>query len=278
MATVNPAAAAATQQVAQPAGDPPVPKQEGGSAAQQAAPAGDHGALPAKFAGTDQTISLTPAEYQQLLADRLKRTELEAIQADQSEKAFQDRQKLLLQLGQAEQALAEQKQRSERDATEWKSKYEATEKSALSRELKLVIKDALTGVEWINPAAGRQAAELLANRFESIRNPTTQEIDVLDRTSRRSAAEVIRDWLASEDASHMLKPKSADGGRPRLQQTASDLSQPPPPVPAEEDSFQGRVYKAWQENKNQIAANPLSWQGNVVDNARARRQQQSGNR
>jgi hypothetical protein len=186
-----------------------------------------------------------------------------------------ERQKLLLQMGQADTALAEQKQRYERELTEWKTKHEAAERFALQRETSLIINDGLAGVEFLSPIAATQARELIGLRCEAIRDPNTGEIVVLDKASRRPATEMINEWLAS-NGTHFLKPKSGPGGSPRVQQTAADQSQVQPPPAPENETFEQRVFRAWQENQGQVASNPLDWRGNIVSSARARRQQQQG--
>lgn len=213
-------------------------------------------------------IQLTDAEYKALLADRNRRVQLEAEKRASQEQADSEKLKLMAEKGQFEEALRQHQTRADEALKAAHAKAEEAEKRYLDRERSLAVNDATAGAVFVNDFAARQARTYLEAKFEVVVDPVSGAPQVVDKVTRRPAADVAREWLAGPEAALFLAPKGKGGGPAQPGNAQTDAGAAGHAADPSDLSFEQRTMRAWQEMKRSQAAN--GWQLGVVQQAKLR--------
>lgn len=182
-----------------------------GATAAPATPSAPTPATPAAPAAESPKITLSVEEYQRLAALQSKLAEIELEKTREIEAKEQARIQALADKGEVEKAITAQRESFEAKLREAKERADALERERLADRKAAVINEALMGVEFMSQAAARDARLIHESRFEAARDANGQVV-VRDKATLRPAAEVIREWLASQDESGHYRKSSSAGG------------------------------------------------------------------
>lgn len=239
-------------------------EQDGSAQESKAAPKNQASSqAPTKSGGP---IQLSDADYQRLLAAQNERDQLAAERRAAEAQAESDRLKLLAEKGQYEEALRQHQKRSEEEIKKAVVEREQIQQRYLDRERSLAVNDATAGASFANEFAARQARQILESKFDVVVNPATNTAEVVDKVTRRPAADVAREWLAGPEAAHFLAPKGKGGSPSSPGNSQTDGGD----ATADEGAltFEQRTMKAWREMQRSRAGD--GWQLGVVQQARSR--------
>lgn len=215
-------------------------------------------------------IQLSKAEYERFLAIVSERDSLASERRAAEAKAEGDKLKLMAEKGQFEEALRLQKARAEEEVKKAVADRDAIQKRFLDRERALAVNDATAGSSFVSESAARQARQLLEARFDVVVNESTGEAQVVDKATRRPAADVAKEWLASQEASHFLAPKGKGGSPSNPGNTQADPGEVEQP---ENMTFEQKVMKAYNDRLAQQAKN--GWELPITQQSRLRARNQA---
>lgn len=156
------------------------------------------------------TVQLSPAEFQQLLADRAERdqfrTEKDRLAVEEEQKQL----RIMAEKGQVEEAFAQFRTSQEKEIQAREQKAATYRDRLLRGERDTVLARALIGFTWRDDFAGAQAAALLSPALDSVEG-ADGSVQVVERTTRRPAAEWIKDQMASPAYAGFLKATTTGG-------------------------------------------------------------------
>lgn len=212
-----------------------------------------------------RSISLTEAEYRALFGERERRMELEREKQTQIDQAEADKLRALAEKGQFADALKQHQEKSRREYERIVAERDSIQRRYLDREKSLAVNDATAGVAFLSEFAAKQARQILESRFETVVDPQGGDVQVVDRVSRRAAADVAREWLGSVEAAHFLAPKGKGGSPEKPGNPQADA-----PVETEPSNltFEQQRILDWRNQQAAQAAN--GWQLPVQTQARHR--------
>lgn len=157
-----------------------------------------------------QTIQITSAEYQRLVAAGAERDTLSAQRENDRRAAEEARLREVARAEGAEAALTQQRETWARDLETERQRGRDVETRWHKAEKERAIAGQLAGVPFVNTDAAAQVRSLLDGRFET-RTDATGDIVVQEVGTGRPAADVIKEALASPAFAHHLKPKAGGG-------------------------------------------------------------------
>lgn len=187
-------------------------------------PATRHPGFDQPPAGPNETrpaqVYMTPEAYQAILAEREELLALKAKAEKDAEAKEGERLAALAKAGQVEEALAETRKQAEAKARESDKRYQTVETAWLNEKRTAAIAEALNGRAFVGEKPETTAAlvrKLLSDEIEASLD-TQGNPAVYDRTTRRPAAEYLKDRLQSPDFAIFFKADNrggagADGAR-----------------------------------------------------------------
>lgn len=215
-------------------------------------------------------IVLTEAEYRALFGERERRLELEREKQAQVEAAEGDKLRALAEKGQFQEALKQHQDKSKKEIDRIVAERDGIQQRYLARERSLAVNDATAGVAFLTEFAAKQARQILEARFETLVDPQSGDVQVVDRITRRPAGDVAREWLASVEAAHFLAPKGKGGSPERPGNPQADAPAEPEP---QNLTFEQQVMVNWQKDQAAKAAN--GWELPIQTQSRIRASQQA---
>lgn len=149
------------------------------------------------------TLTLTVDEYQRLRGVEQQMAEIQKAQSAALEAKEQERIKAMAEKGQIEEALKQQRESWEAKHAESLSRYNQLEQQIFAERKDNVLQSALHGRDFVGATPEQRdymRATLIASlapNFETVRDSSTGSLQVVDKVSRRPAAEVLKERLDS---------------------------------------------------------------------------------
>ena len=174
-------------------------------------------------------IELTIEQWQRLNAaqDRLDAIEAENRVALEAKEA--ERLAALVAKGQADEALNQLRAAKDTAVKAATDRADGLEAQILGERKSGAIATHLLPASFVSEAAANQVKTILDSRFEAVRDATTSTVTVREKGTGRPAADVIREFLASPDAAHFLRPSTQGGANA----TGGNRTTPTPAVTPE---------------------------------------------
>lgn len=204
------------------------------------------------------TIPLSVEEYQRLKGLEAQIEDLRSARSFELETKEAERIKALAERGRIEEALSEQRQALEAKLSESAARFAELERQVFSERKNAVIAQAFAGRTFVGETPERQAEAaaqvqaLLESRFETARDPSGSLI-VRDKSTGRTAAEVIRETLDSASFAHFFAPSSRGGAGGDATRSAPN---PQPPKPGTLDHIAAE-FKARQASYGAFGLHPV---------------------
>lgn len=177
-------------------------------------------------------ITMSAAEYRQLLDAQAEGRRLQDEARARAEKAEQDRIRAMAEKGQVDEAFARAREAHERTLAERDQSAAALAQRVHDRERRVALNDAFAAFQaatslQVRPEAGPVLRDQWGKDFEVVDDPTRpDEFLVRERATLRPIADVIADRLKRPENAWYLLP-STKGGAP----TPPPGSPPPPAAP-----------------------------------------------
>ena len=159
---------------------------------------------------TPVMIQITTEEYRQSLERDRKLADIEAQRRRDEEAKEAARLKAIAEKGDYERAMTELRTGLEAKAAKEAELRAAAEAKLLDREKDLVIAASLAGTDWRSELAAKDAMTILRDRFEAATD-SAGNVAVVEKSTRRPAAEVLAQWKVSPAADHFVRPTSQGG-------------------------------------------------------------------
>jgi limonene-1,2-epoxide hydrolase len=184
---------------------------------------------PATPTPTATRIEVTPDEYKRLLDDRNRLAEIEAQRQREVDDKENARLKALAEKGQAEEALAQLRTNKDAEVTRERDRANALEREILGDRKKVAISVGLDGVDWVSEKAARDARLILEERFEATRD-AAGVVAIREKGTGKPAADVIKEWRASDDSAHYQKATTTGGAGAGATNRSAATTTPADPV------------------------------------------------
>jgi hypothetical protein len=179
------------------------------------------------------TIPLSPEEYRRLLDKEARLTEIEAESRRVAEEKEAARLKALAEKGQAEDAIRQLREAKDAEIIKERERASNLEREILDGQTAVAISTALDGIDWVSEKAARDARKILEGRFETVRDASGAKRTV-EKGTGRPAADVIKEWRASDDSAHYVKANTEGGAGARgTNHTASPVATESDPIAAQ---------------------------------------------
>lgn len=207
-------------------------------------------------AAPEPRIYLSPDEYAALVRDREQFNAFKSAQQLQQEAAENARLQALAAKGEVETAFNQYRELSESKVKAAEERAARLEAERLDEKVDLSLSDLLLGVKFVSPHAAAQMKQALKGRLVAERTEAGAVI-IRDRVTRRPAAEVVGEWVKSEEFSHFLDPRSRGGSGATA--SAGNAGSAQIEQPAQPANLGEAIVMQWQQRE---AANPSSrWMG-----------------
>jgi hypothetical protein len=171
---------------------------------------GDPAPTPKPETANPTGVVLTPAEYKALLEDRNKLAAKEAEAQAAAKLAEEARIAKLAADGKWQEALNKSAEAKDAEIAQFKGRAEQLLSERLTDKKEVAISAALAGVQWANEFAMSDARAVLDSRFEAVRDDAGT-ISVVDKATRRPAADVVKEWINSPASAHYRAPSTTGG-------------------------------------------------------------------
>jgi hypothetical protein len=149
-------------------------------------------------------------DYQRFLEAQKRLSDIDAENKRALEAKENERLKVMAEKGQAEQALAELREKMADELRAERERANALEAHILNGEKTNVITGGLLGTEFVSEAAANHVRMILEPRFEAVRD-AAGKVTVRDKQTLKPATEVIKEWLSSDEAAHFRKASTQGG-------------------------------------------------------------------
>lgn len=170
------------------------------------------------------TIPLTVDEYNRLRGLETQFNEFKTAKQIEIEAKEQERIKALADKGKVDEALEATNKLHADKLTSESKRYADLEREVHAEKKTAVIAQALAGRQFVSADAAEQVQSILDGKVEVYRD-ANGKLSVVDKITRRSAAEVLKESLDSPAFAHFLAATSTTGGAGQQGNRASAAQQ-----------------------------------------------------